>query len=211
MPARVWIAGEGNNELGSQSGDGSGSTGVLEALLTKVCPTGWACGGKIRWKGIHKFRAGGARGSNHGDFHNALGLVLEAYEQAADAIAFSRDVDSDLEREDAIDAALRWLREESGWSIQVIGGVAKPALEGWILALLGARDTDNLSRSGANQQLARRGFDPKSVDEYVEVVKQAALGAHPTFGLPTGSRSLRTWLAAAHEILHRLVHGTPAP
>jgi hypothetical protein len=211
MPARVWIAGEGNNELGTRSEDGSRVPGVLEALLAKVCPSGWQCAGTVPWRQIRKFRAGGARGSNHGDFRNVLGLVLEAYEQAADAVAFSRDVDSDPEREPAVATALTWIRHDSGWLIEVIGGVAKPALEGWILALRGVSRTDELSRASAARHLAQYMTDFKSTEDYVAAVERTVLGTHPTFELPDGSESLRSWLASAYETLNRLVHGTSVP
>jgi hypothetical protein len=135
MPARVWIVGEGNNELGGSDRDCVPTRGVLEALLARVCAEGWQCAGKQRWHAIQKFRAGGARlaGPGHGDYFNVLGLVLAAHEAAADAVAFSRDVDGDSDRVDAVAAALTWIRDDSEWQIAVIGGVARPALEGWIL------------------------------------------------------------------------------
>ena len=37
MPAKVWIAGEGNNELGSGDGHGQRGRGVLDVLLARVC------------------------------------------------------------------------------------------------------------------------------------------------------------------------------
>jgi hypothetical protein len=97
MPAKVWIVGEGSNELGGGDGYGGQCRGVLAALLARVCEGGWECTGKQQWHAIQKFRSGGARvgASNHGDYLNVLGLVLEAYENAADAIAFTRDLDSD--------------------------------------------------------------------------------------------------------------------
>jgi hypothetical protein len=131
MTAKVWIVGEGNNELGRPDGRGNRQRGVLESLLARTCASGWRVTGKTPWNLIQKFRAGGARTADpgHGDYLNVLGLVLAAYEEASDAVVFSRDVDSDPDREGAIAAALAWIRDEA-WSIEVIGGVAKPALEG---------------------------------------------------------------------------------
>jgi hypothetical protein len=213
MPARVWIVGEGNNELGAGDGYGGRNRGVLEALLARVCDGGWECAGKQQWHAIQKFRAGGARlgASNHGDYLNVLGLVLEAYENAADAVAFTRDVDSDPDREDAVTAALAWIGNDSNWLIDVIGGVAKPAIEGWILALRAVPGTDEMSRSRARTYLAEHGIDAKSNADYVDVVERAALGKPHHFGLPAGAESLRVWLAIAYEVLTRLVHGWPAP
>lgn len=209
MPARVWIVGEGNNELGAGDGHGARHRGVLEALLARTCDGGWECSGKRQWNTIRKFRAGGARLADpgHGDFLTVLGLVLAAHEDAADAVAFARDVDSDPERQEAIAEALRWIRDESKWPIQVIGGVAKPALEGWILALRGIPGTDDMSRSRTRIHLAEHQIGFKVTAHYVDVVARADLGEAPHFGLPTRTESLRSWLATAHEVLHRLVHG----
>ena len=209
MPVKVWIVGEGNNELGGGDGHGGRQRGVLEALLVRVCDGGWYCAGKQQWHAVQKFRAGGARlgAANHGDYLTVLGLVLEAYEHAAEVAAFTRDVDSDPEREDAVVAALAWIRDESGWLIDVIGGVAKPAIEGWILALRAVPRSDDLSRLRALAHLAEHGITAKSTDDYVGVVEQAGPREPPRFGLPTGAESLRAWLAIAHEVLARLVHG----
>ncbi len=211
MTAKVWIVGEGNNELGRSDGRGNRQRGVLEALLARVCASGWRCTGKTPWNLVQKFRAGGARtaGPSHGDYLNVLGLVLAAYEEASDAVVFSRDVDSDPDREDAVVAALEWIRNEK-WSIEVIGGVAKPAIEGWILALRAVPNTDAMSRGRAKDHLVEHDIGHKSTDQYVEVADEAVLGEPPDFGLPPGAESLRAWLETAHEILNRLVHGRPA-
>lgn len=211
MTAKVWIVGEGNNELGRYDRSGARRPGVLEALLARVCASGWKCAGKTEWNFIKKFRAGGAHsaGPSHGDYLNVLGLVLAAYEEASDAVAFSRDVDSDPDREAAVLAAIQWIRRE-GWQIEVIGGVAKPAMEGWILALRGVPNTDEMSRRRAKEHLTEHDIDAKSTDQYVGAVEDAALGEPPNFGLPAGAESLRAWLATAHEALDRLVRGRTA-
>lgn len=157
-------------------------------------------------------QAGGARlgAHSHGDYLHVLGLVLEAQEDAADAVAFTRDLDSDPEREDAVAAALARIHAES-CPIEVIGGVAKPAIEGWILALCAVPRTDKMSRDRTLAHLAEHGIGAKSTADYVDVVEQAELGEPGHFGLPPGAESLRAWLATAHEVLTRLVHGRPAP
>jgi hypothetical protein len=205
--------GEGNNELGASDGYGGRHRGVLEALLTRVCGSGWECAGKQQWHAIQKFQAGGARlgAHSHGDYLHVLGLVLRAHDDAADAVAFTRDVDSDLDREDAVTAALAWIRDKSEWPLAVIGGVAKPAIEGWILALRAVAGTDEMSRARTTAHLAEHGIEAKSTADYVDIVEQAELGDPPHFGLPSGAESLRVWLFTAHEVLTRLVHGRAAP
>jgi hypothetical protein len=175
VSAKVWVVGEGNNELGVGDGYGNRARGVIETLLRRACADGWECTGKLPWRSIQKFRAGGARlaGPSHGDYFNVLGLVLTAYEQVADAVAFSRDVDSDPDREEAVAAALAWIRNESEWFIGVIGGVAKPSLEGWVLALQGIAGTDAMSRSRAQERLRTSTIEPKSTEDYIAIVEQA--------------------------------------
>jgi hypothetical protein len=209
MAARLWIFGEGNNELGSHDGYGRRHRGVIEALLQRACSTGWTCAEKREWTSIRKYRAGGARGrgSAHDDYGNVLGLVFASYEAGCEAVAFSRDFDGDSGREDAVTAALRWIATESGWMVDVIGGVAKPAVEGWILALRGVRDTDAMSRSRTLELLGSFAIDPKSTAHYVDAVDAATLGPPPTFGLDPGTESLQSWLATAHRVLTRIVHG----
>lgn len=204
MAARVWIVGEGNSELGRPDGYGSRGRRVLDALLVRVCANGWQCVAKLQWNRIKKFRAGGAHVGKHGDYLNVLGLVLQAHENKADAVAFSRDTDSDPERGAAVHEAIDWLRDESGWQIDVIGGVAKPAIEGWILALCGVRDTDMMSRNRTIKHLNDQKIEAKSTDDYVDIVDQCTLGDPETFDLPPGTESLRSWLATAHQVLNRL-------
>jgi hypothetical protein len=210
MAVRLWIVGEGINELGRHDGHGGRGRGVIEALLQKMCATGWTCVQKVQWNAIRRYRAGGARGrgSDHADYWNVLSLVLAAYEAGCEVVAFSRDVDSDPHREPAVMAALGWVAKESGWVIDVVGGVARPAVEGWILALRGTRDTDSMSRQRTLDGLAAMAIDAKSTTQYLEVIDAAILEAPATFGLPPGTESLQVWLSSAHGVLTRLVHGT---
>lgn len=47
--------------------------------------------------------------------------------------------------------------------------------EGWLVALLGGRDTDAMSRRRALDELDGRGVGGKSTDDYVLIVQDAAL------------------------------------
>ncbi len=68
---RVFLAGEGPNELGafgkeesfqpSNDKERRQSPGVLEALLRHVQEDGWEVTGGIRWKDIRKLQVGGGK------------------------------------------------------------------------------------------------------------------------------------------------------
>jgi hypothetical protein len=67
-----------------------------------------------------------------------------------------------------------------------------------------------MSRRRTTVHLAEHGIGIKSTADYVDVVEQAELGEPHHFGLPSGTESLRVWLATAHDVLARLVHGRNA-
>src|SRR5882672_5650349 len=101
---KVFLGGEGNNDIGTRwYRPMGGLPGVIEVLLRKVRATGWHVAGARSWQSIRKYRAGGALGkANHGDARNVLGLVLHAYEDACEMLAFVRDHDGDDLREQEI-------------------------------------------------------------------------------------------------------------
>jgi len=105
---KVFLGGEGNNDIGTRwYRPMGGLPGVIEVLLRKVRATGWHVAGARSWQSIRKYRAGGALGkANHGDARNVLGLVLHAYEDACEMLAFVRDHDGDDLREQEIDELL---------------------------------------------------------------------------------------------------------
>ena len=160
----------------------------------------------MRWQHIRKFRVGAVLrgGTSHQDLRNVCGLALVAWEAGCEVMAFVRDVDADDRRTDAIDAGMATAAELFP-QLVMIGGVAKPALEGWILALRGVRDTDAMSRKRTLEKLRELAIAEKQVEAYVEVIEAADLDA-----LPPGSDSLRDWLAIARVRLGAAVHGTPA-
>src|SRR5258705_10886531 len=105
---KVFLGGEGNNELGTRwyvpMGD---EPGVVETLLRRVRPSGWRVAAALPWKAIRKYRTGAAnQRADHADAHNVRGLVLHAYEEACEMLAFLRDVDGELPRDQAIHRAL---------------------------------------------------------------------------------------------------------
>ena len=89
------------------------------------------------WGSIRKYRA--KPGADHQDTHNVLGLALDAIEAKCEVLAFSRDIDKDPKRAAAVEAGIALIPKTFAKAPDVIGGVAVPALEAWILALLGHR------------------------------------------------------------------------
>lgn len=199
-PVKVWLGGEGSCELGGRA-DGTDRIGTLEALLAKLEASGWVVAGATRWKHIRKYKAGASlrEGISHADLANARGLILQAYEAGCEVVAFARDRDVDEDRASAVEKGI----ELSGdLPVRVIGGLACPCLEGWVLALKGGRDTDTMSRRKAKADLAAHGVTLGDPEAYVEVVERAALD-----DLPPRSASLAEWLDTATTVLALAIRG----
>lgn len=201
MHAKVWLGGEGASEIGDRDRPGGQRIGAVEALLRRVEPRGWEVEGATQWRHIRSYRLGVGIGGNHNDRHRIAGIALAAYEAACEVVAFVRDVDAEEQRADAIEAGLA-AAQELFPLVQIIGGPAKPALEGWIAALLGCRESDTMSRIACATFLAEREMSGKRAEDYVGAVEIADLGR-----LPPGCDSLRVWLARASMILGAAVHG----
>lgn len=203
---KVWLGGEGKNELGDRDQPSGTRIGALEALLRKLAATGWRVEGATVWRKIRKYKAGGARkpggarGSNHGDVQNVLGLVLHAYEAGCEIVAFCRDTDADTERAEAIDIGMAQAHAAFS-TIAIIGGPSKPALEGWMLALTGQRDSDEMSRAAVNRKLG--SLPLKDTESYVAIINDADLAK-----LPAGCDSLRSWIESGRKVLAHSIHGS---
>lgn len=196
----VFLCGEGRNELGSRCGHPVYQTdtepGVLHALLRRVQATGWEVGGARDWTSIRKYKAG----STHRDTHNVLGVALDAKEAGCDVLAFSRDVDNEPMRKEAVEEGIRLIPETFADAPSVIGGVAVPTLEAWILALQGERHTEDLTTKRAALRLEERGVASKDGRAMVRVVEGADFDE-----LPKDAASLIAWLARARSVLPSLV------
>lgn len=194
---RVFLAGEGANELGGRHGHPSYQSddrpGALSALLSRVQADGWEVGGAREWKRIRKFRAGKA---DHEDTHNVLGAALDAKEAGCEVLAFSRDQDRDERRGAAVAEGTRRAEVKFGDSPAVIGGVAVPTLEGWILAILGVRGTPQMSPKRASEELAQRGVAPKDGAAMVAIIEAADLDA-----IAVDAVTLAAWVARARAVL----------
>jgi len=201
---RVFLGGEGRNDLGSWAGDPAyqddASPGVIKALLLRAQPLGWKVIGGRTWKTCRKYTdhaaiPGNSRRTIRGDHETraVLGLVLDAKERGAHAVAFVRDQDGDPERTRIIREAARQARTH--WPhIRVVGDTAIPVLEAWILALLGETGTESLGKKKAQTLLAERGIG--STDEMVREVR----ANRP---VPEDATCLCAWLADAKVALER--------
>jgi hypothetical protein len=205
---KLFLGGEGNNDLGTRWHQPPGDDpGVLEVLLRRVRPTGWRVDRAQDWKSIRKYKAGAALGRNHhDDARNVIGLVLQAYETACEMLVFVRDDDGEPDRAQAISDALaspaaQNLAAMFRYELTVVGGVARPALEGWILYLRGVAGGEQMSRRQAERALDAAGIELKSTAQYVELARTAALPEHDD------TSSLGRWLALAHVQFRRLLDG----
>jgi hypothetical protein len=206
---KVFLGGEGKNDIGTRWHAPMGNdAGVVEVLLRRVRASGWRVAGARCWQQIRKYRAGaGQQRPNHADAHNVLGLVLHAYEEACEMLAFVRDGDGDELREREIQRMLEVIgdyrfADEYHYELAIVGGVAKPKLEGWILCLLGAPGTDDMTRAGVDRALAESQIAVKSTEHYVIIATSGML--------PSGKGSLPSWLALARTNLGRLIDGEAA-
>lgn len=200
-PVKVFVVGEGKNELGGRIGPPSyhdhEKRGVIEALLLKVRAHGWEIGGCCEWKRIRKFKA---KGHIDSETRNVLGAALDAKEANCPVLAFCRDRDNDEGRCAAIEAGIRVAVETIYSPPDIIGGVVIPTMEGWILALLARRKTDSLSPVRAAKDLQDLGIAEKDTAAMVKVVDDANLDA-----VPNDAMSLHQWLNRAREVMARHV------
>lgn len=200
---RVLLGGEGQNELGSWANQlslaDSHQPGVVEALLLRVDPDGWAIEGAVRWKRIRKYKPGMRRAA---DTRNVLGLVHLARERGFDLVAFVRDRDDksnqkNTEREKAVEDGIRDARELFSNCPEVVGGVAAKRLESWIAACLGKKGSEELRRP--EEVLERHGISPKKTADYARVIQDADLKA-----IPDDAHSLRLLLKRAKTSFTKL-------
>jgi len=98
---RVFIAGEGPNELGDWARHPSYRAdpprpGVLIALLAGAAPRAtWSIEGAALWKSLRKYQLGFGLKTGRAEQRNVSALLLKAEEARVDAVAFSRDRDGD--------------------------------------------------------------------------------------------------------------------
>jgi hypothetical protein len=123
---------------------------------------------------------------------------------ACELLVFVRDDDGDPDRDPAIRDTLGRIAsygfaDEYGYELAVVGGLARPKLEGWILCLRGVLCTDEMTRAAVDRVLADSDVGLKSTEDYVAVVEVAVL--------PRGAGSLADWLRRAAETMAALIDG----
>lgn len=165
---KVFLCGEGPNELGSWSGHPAwqhvGRPGVLEALLRRVRRDGWEVGGGIEWKEVRAFRTPGR--SRPGISARFAQLGQLARDRGCDAVVLV------LDREDTHTGGLDDLDTAAAkvaFEMPGVAAMAVPCIEGWILALHGVRRSETLGAKAALARLAEHGIEPKNTAAYVLV------------------------------------------
>lgn len=206
---KVYLAGEGNNELGSWARgvpyqDGS-TPGVLETLLKKVKDSGWQVVYGKKWKDIHKYKADENQDEDDlkGDEQSVYRACLEAEENGFNILAFSRDIDgrqkTHLKRMSDMEKGLSRAQTDFP-SIGIIGGCARPTIEGWVLAFSGVRRTETFSKDKANtmliDKLSEKGITSQQTQDLVDFIK-----LYDRTGVADDAECLNLWLNKAKDIL----------
>lgn len=199
---RIYIGGEGRNELGSWAAEEAYQSdeypGAIQALLGRVRRDGWRIEGGMMWKNIRKLKV---NTPGRAEVRNILGLVLKAKENGCLAVAFIRDQDGSNEkmnkqRERDVEEGIRQAIESNQNGPAVIGGVAVKKLESWIAALRGVGDSENMRRP--EEFLSTIGIGKKDTAGMVRVIESAEMEE-----IPRDARSLRMWLNRAREALEQ--------
>ena len=192
-PLNIYYAGEGTTELGDwanppQYRQQPPKVGVLEALVTRIANVPMDVVGARVWKDIPKLRPGEKRGH---DERRVGQLALFAREAGADVVVFSRDRDRDAQRAIDIEAGIAEAQRET--SPKIVGGVAKEAIEAWVLALKGAQNSE--SHSKPKVPLIQQ-WSISDTTQMVEAIESADLDR-----IPPDAESLSSWLERARRHL----------
>ena len=211
MTLRVFLCGEGRNELGDWANSAPyrpapgppprdpAAAGVLVALLRKARGDGWEVHGACLWKAIRKFRVG----VGDPEARNVQGLLQDAHERGCEVVAFLRDADGEESRVEAIRAGLDQAHG-SYPGLRVIGGTPSPVLEAWILSFLGVTGAHRLRKTGAQRRLKEKGIPSKDTARMVQAIEKAERA-----NLPADAQDLRDWLLCADEALSPVDEPTP--
>lgn len=196
---RIFLAGEGPNELGGWAAhpgwrEDPPSPGFITAILSQIRPEGWEIGGARLWKDIRKLKKHAGLSN---EAKNVRAIALDAREAECDLLVFVRDGDADPARVCA--EIQEGIDQERTSSARLVGAVAIPKLEGWILAIGGARETEDMT-PGKAQTRCDAFIPPKDTPAMV-----AWIESHGLTRIPGDATGLRNWL----ELLHKAL--IPAP
>ncbi len=197
---KIFLAGEGQGELGrwalepqyrESSSRSDGVLGTLALRLRREQPASII--GAIRWAAIRKYRAGQFRKAEE---RLVLGCALQALEEGAEALLFSRDSDGDPDRARQIDGALADLAADADFRpLRAAGGVQHPCLEAWVLVLAAAvPNAETLSKAKVLSLAHEHGL--QLAPAMAEATERADLDA-----LPASALLLNVWLGRARAVL----------
>jgi hypothetical protein len=188
---RVFLCGEGPNELGSRSGHPSYQTGetpgFIEASLEHVAPGRARVVGAVQWKYLPRLEVGGRANPYTG---RAAAALQRAREGGAH-LCLLVDADGDARVEPWVRSAVAAVPDAAATV-----GVPAPKLEGWIVALLGDKRTEAMSPARADARLAEHGVKPKDTEAFVEAVANCDPAT-----LPPDAAGLRRWFAELGDAL----------
>ena len=192
----VVVAGEGKTELGGLAAHppyraASPDDGVVVALLRVLEPDLHVQNGKL-WRELPKLRVGEGSLAD-AEFKNVRKLAVWANGEGAQVLAFVRDTDGDVEREQAIERGLESLGDLA-LSVRVAGGCAERCLEAWLLALAGVTNTESLSAKRAKADAESRGLSTTA--EKVAHVQQ-----HGRRKLAADADRLHQWIIRAEAAI----------
>jgi hypothetical protein len=190
---RIFLAGEGPNELGSWAKETNYRDpkfpGVVETLLRRICSEGWQITEAIAWKSIRKLRV-----NEHGnaEVRNIRGLVLFAKEHKCQAVAFARDRDRSSQREQDVEDGIKQAKDDHPTGPAIIGGVAIERLESWLVAFCGKTKSETIRKR--EEVLAELRIKEKDTGAMVELVLKADFNR-----IPEDAQSLRLWINRAKK------------
>lgn len=184
MTVRVWLSGEGPNELGgwcmAAPYTRPAERGALVAMAEKRVGELEIVGATV-WKDLRRYRAG------RSDEDNVRKLALIAEEAGCDAVLFLRDTDGDDEVSAAVTRGVLLARGDVERELHVVGAAMHPCLEGWVLAWMGSRQTHKMGKNKAQRMLEEQGVTLKNTAAYVAIIDAADAPAEDV-------EALRRWL-----------------
>ncbi len=183
---RVFLVGEGPNELGGWAKEPQyvdpDEVGVLQALLEGVAPGAFEVVAARPWSaGGRSFRRGGATTA---EARRVAAWFLDAQEKHCDLLVYVR-------AESHAQGRAKGAADHP--TVDVVGGLAIQAIEGWLLALRGEPKSERVKARAGKKRVQDAGLTCTA--DMVECVRGADLDR-----LPPDAHSLRAWLDQARAV-----------